>query len=112
MSTVADYCASERQKRIFNSPARFKSLITKRGNWSVSPIFGRCKQCGAITIFGFCNTCRFVRVCAACNRVIQKDGATLPIYYNVNEDKVSHGICEKCLRERYPEQYKKMRGRV
>ncbi len=105
------YDVMQRQIRIMKSPARFRAVTIRRGSWGSSSIFGRCPFCNCVTIFGYCNSCNYCRVCAACRQVIQKDGTTLPILYNEEKDRVSHGICKKCLREKYPEEYSKLHKR-
>jgi len=62
----------------------------------------RCKNCDTGIVYdGLCRACGFGCVCSGCGRVRQEDGSWRAMHSN--KRKVSHGMCEECIKEHYPE---------
>lgn len=74
------------------------SVIRQRGAWSVSNIFGHCKNCTGLTVFGVCQACGFTVVCCACKQVKQPDNSYRK--QGIDPDNLlSHSFCPPCLED-------------
>lgn len=76
--------------------------IVRRGQWSQSRTFGRCKFCNHTTINGCCPSCGMVVRCASCKRIRVREGVWVTPPTSTNH--ASDTLCFDCVKLLYPEQ--------